>query len=359
MKERQNFLPNLLVTILFGVIITSGIWGMLIGGAFPKLELETPLTDYPKAYEAVFQEEFPHRYQMIRLSRLVRNHVFGERFFQMVIIADQGWLHLNQAVSTDLCQNLTHQLSSNLNLVSTKLGQAQQTLESQGIGFAVAIIPEKCRVYPEYIRTYLPLLNQQSYSETLLTKVTTQTDVSMIDLAGPLVAAKQDHQVFMATDTHWTPIGAYLAYQQLHTLISSQIPISDPIEWDASRDTITRETTSDLGQSSMLPEYLSEQISLPDVNYLEMETTSSGAYRYHNPGADNEFTLLVFEDSFMTVKPIQPFLAQHFSNSIFLNINEGFLWSSDPGDLAQTIQEWDPDMILILYVDRNLYLLRK
>jgi alginate O-acetyltransferase complex protein AlgJ len=74
----------------------------------------------------------------------------------------------------------------------------------------IALVPAKARVYPEQLGRYpLPRELAGRYRE-LLARLA-DLGIPAPDLLGSLLEGKKGGQVFLRTDTHWTPYGAEVA----------------------------------------------------------------------------------------------------------------------------------------------------
>ena len=109
------------------------------------------------------------------------------------------------------------------------------------------------------------------------------------DLLGPLQQAKQaGAQVFLRTDTHWTPDGAQVAAQQLASAIGAQFPLSGEPQHFVTEAEKTEQHNGDLERFLPLDPLFSNL--LPPAEPLEKRST-----RVANAAADSETAL--FADS--------------------------------------------------------------
>jgi len=104
----------------------------------------------------------------------------------------------------------------------------RDTLKKQGTQLVLAIVPAKTRLYPEHIGDTKPSALHTDLYQQFHAQVN-QAGIFAPDLLAPLQSAKEKGQVFLRTDTHWTPMGAEVVAQQLGEAISKQTPLSgDP-----------------------------------------------------------------------------------------------------------------------------------
>ncbi len=90
----------------------------------------------------------------------------------------------------------------------------------------MAIVPAKTRLYPEHLGEVKPASIHANLYKDFHARVAANKILAP-DLLGPLQKGKQDgQQVFLRTDTHWTPEGAQIAAQTLAKTIAEKAPLS-------------------------------------------------------------------------------------------------------------------------------------
>lgn len=95
--------------------------------------------------------------------------------------------------------------------------QVRDYLAERGILLVVALLPSKARVYEEYLPLeHFPHFNEAMYDD--FRKDLLQRGILTPDLKKFFFEQKKDRQMFLKTDTHWTPEGSeavaeYLALQ--------------------------------------------------------------------------------------------------------------------------------------------------
>ncbi|EPM92981.1 alginate biosynthesis protein AlgJ, partial [Pseudomonas syringae pv. actinidiae ICMP 19070] len=127
----------------------------------------------------------------------------------------------------------------------------------------LAIVPAKTRLYPEHIGDNKPAslhadLYQQFHAQVA------KAGIFAPDLLAPLQAAKQQGQVFLRTDTHWTPMGAEVAAQQLGAAIAQKAPLEGEPEQFVTQATETAPYKGDLTTFLPLDPLFSNLLPKPD-----------------------------------------------------------------------------------------------
>lgn len=102
----------------------------------------------------------------------------------------------------------------------------QQQLAERNIQLVVALVPSKARIYPE--RAALPAAMGATYTE--FREDLLSDGILAPDLVAPLRAARAEGQVFFATDTHWTPLGASVVAGALRASVTDWTP-QDGAAW--------------------------------------------------------------------------------------------------------------------------------
>ncbi|MFJ2529519.1 alginate O-acetyltransferase, partial [Pseudomonas helmanticensis] len=102
----------------------------------------------------------------------------------------------------------------------------RQTLKAKGVKLVMAIVPAKVRLYPEHLGEVKPASIHENLYEDFHHRVAADKILAP-DLLKPLQQAKQNgQQVFLRTDTHWTPEGAEIAANTLAKTIADKFPLS-------------------------------------------------------------------------------------------------------------------------------------
>lgn len=131
---------------------------------------------------------------------------------QGVKIGKNGWLYSDEEFKPEV--NGSQNLQDNLQLVKG----VRKQLAEHNIKLVLAIVPAKARLYPEYIGS-----NQASAIHANLYQqfhmAVRSAGINAPDLLTPLKAGKDQGQIFMRTDTHWTPMGADIAAQRLSAAV--------------------------------------------------------------------------------------------------------------------------------------------
>jgi len=158
------------------------------------------------AFEGHYDAEFPIKRLGTNLWAALDYAVFEEGR-PGVVLGKEGWLFTDEEFEPAPSQQ---QLDDNWALVRG----VQEELERRGVKLVLAIIPAKTRLYPEYLGKEQPAALHASLYQDFLQRAR-QAGMAAPELLETLEKAKDNGQVFLRTDTHWTPLGAEAVAQRL------------------------------------------------------------------------------------------------------------------------------------------------
>ncbi|NWL79807.1 alginate O-acetyltransferase [Pseudomonas taiwanensis] len=215
----MNRTLNLLYILLFcGLLLALSLWSMraILGFSVAK---ETSVLDgkLALAFEKRYDEEFPVKQLGTNLWALVDYKLFGEGR-QGVVIGQDGWLYSDEEF--DPVADGTRQVRDNLALI----GGVRDELARHNVELVLAIIPAKSRLYPEHVGQVTPTALRQDLYERFR-GVARKAGIIAPDLLATLEDAKNQGQVFLRTDTHWTPLGAEVVAGRLGQSISQAMSL--------------------------------------------------------------------------------------------------------------------------------------
>jgi alginate O-acetyltransferase complex protein AlgJ len=209
----------LYIALFMGILLALGIWSLRSFSSFSTSAETTILNGrWAKAAETHYDEEFPIKRIGTNLWAALDYKLFNEGRPGVELGKDQ-WLYTDEEFNAVV--NGEQNEADNLAIIQG----VRDALKAQGTELVLAIIPAKTRLYPEHIGANKPAslhtdLYQQFHAQAA------QAGVFAPDLLTPLQGAKQNGQVFLRTDTHWTPMGAEVVAQQLGAAIAQKNPLN-------------------------------------------------------------------------------------------------------------------------------------
>lgn len=207
------------IALFLAMLLCLGIWSLWSFPSFNRTEQMTVLNGkWAKAVETHYDDEFPIKRLGTNLWAALDYKLFNEGRPGVVLGRDQ-WLYSDEEFNP--IANSEQFESENLAL----LQGVRDTLKQHGVQLVLAIVPAKARLYPEHIGKEAPAslhkdLYQQFHAHAQ------QAGIIAPDLLAPLQQAKAQGQVFLRTDTHWTPMGAEVVAQHIGATIAKQTPLS-------------------------------------------------------------------------------------------------------------------------------------
>lgn len=190
-----------------GLLLGLSGWSLKSFPSFSAAEGTTVLNGkLAHAFEGHYDDQFPIKRLGTNLWAALDYTVFDEGR-PGVVIGKDGWLFTDEEFKPEPSAS---QLEDNWALVRG----VQQELERRGVKLVLAIIPAKTRLYPEYLGKEQPAtLHATLYADFL--QRARQAGMAAPELLETLERAKDNGQVFLRTDTHWTPLGAEAVAQRL------------------------------------------------------------------------------------------------------------------------------------------------
>ena len=190
------------IALFLVTLLVLGLWSMRSFFGFSTNADATVLNGrWTKAVETHYDEEFPIKRLGTNLWAALDFKLFNEGRPGVVLGRDQ-WLYSDEEFNPIVNEELN--LQGNYALVEG----VRQTLKEKGVKLVMAIVPAKARLYPEHLGEVKPASIHANLYQDFHARVAADKILAP-DLLGPLQQAKQNgQQVFLRTDTHWTPEGA-------------------------------------------------------------------------------------------------------------------------------------------------------
>lgn len=261
----------LYIALFLAILLVLGIWSLRSFASFSTTSETTVLNGkWAKAAETHYDEEFPIKRLGTNLWAALDYKLFNEGRPGVVLGKDQ-WLFTDEEF--DAIANGEHNEAENLAIIQGVRDQ----LKAQGTQLVLAIVPAKTRLYPEHIGDNKPAtlhtdLYQQFHAQAA------QAGLVAPDLLAPLQGAKQHGQVFLRTDTHWTPMGAEVVAKQLGAVIAQQTPLSGEPEKFVTQAKETAAYKGDLTNFLPLDPLFSNLLPQPDqLQQRSTDPVASGA----------------------------------------------------------------------------------
>ena len=180
---------------------------LLLGGggaglsATPGLQIPEGLSvakgAWSAAFEAAFSDALPHHEPSLWAWTAAEYRLFGDARPGM-IPGEDGWFFTDEELRLAPEDALPRAVA--------EVRAVRARLREQGVELVVAVLPSKARIYEDKLTVRTPKSVADRYDA--LRGALVAADVNAPDLEAALREARGGGEVFLRTDTHWTPRGA-------------------------------------------------------------------------------------------------------------------------------------------------------
>ena len=360
---RTKGMGNKIILFVFvTVICLSWLWWMLAGRFLesansenrevaekPDFSIEN-YSSFPEEYTAYFNDHLPFRSNLIALNNEIDYFVFQKSSNQDVIAGKNHWLFYSLAEDGDSigCYQGTNTYSQEeLELMAKNCLRQRDILDEQGREFIILLIPNKERVYSEFMPERYGRPAENSRITQVYSYLKENTDLKIVYPYDEIMEAKEklDEDIWYRTDTHWNYIGAYVGASSL----LKELGVEMPSIYD-SQIIITRKGSVSGDLAGMLN--LKKQLEAFDSEYIvtgydshqveEIKWETNGAIVYHATNADPR-KIYVIRDSFSSQMAL--YIGSQFDDS-YLRRKSSYTY--------QDLQEQNPDIVVYETVERYL-----
>lgn len=373
MAKQQSYGPD---KIIFILIFLFALYTPLLSGIFhedkttsvaEKRSLATlplpptslqELNEYPNRYNTYYSDHFGYREELTKIYFSLINSFSSKASVNDVTAGKAGWLFLGSIkpgyqeygdpIGDAMNANLftEHQLE----VFAQSIVTTKNWLADQGIKYVYVIAPNKHTIYFENLPEYIKKKNKESSTDQLVTYLNKNTDINVIDLRKALLKAKEKHQVYFKTDTHWNQYGANAAQFEIMKRIQGLFPAQiAPFTLDDSQFEILSKAGGDLAQFAKM-ENVTEDNPSPIFNTGCTPINKTLGYKkreaHTTECTTQQLNAVIFGDSFHLA--LKPYLSRQFNRATYLR--ESINYSS----LIKYIKQENPDIIIEEVAERVL-----
>lgn len=319
---------------------------------------ELAIKEFPDRFEAWYDDRFGFRRFLVRQYHTVKTGWLGIGDPDLALIGKDGWLYLGQEQLIDEARGLERLSSEELREWTRRLGAIQEWQEERGGRFLLVLVPDKHRIYPEYLPDWFKA--SESRCKEQLLDALDDSGMDILDLTSSLRDAKSEaaERLWLKTDTHWSGVGAYYAYRaMMRQLDMAPMPsnalklVDAPEDWEGVWHR-SDNLAGFLGVRGLMPEswigYAPKSpravptIDYPAPSHHVGDVNVPFATRIDDPTLPKG---MLIGDSFRWT--LIPFLSEHFQRMLYTDFRYCFF---DP-DVAAAI---DPDFIIFLMTERQI-----
>jgi alginate O-acetyltransferase complex protein AlgJ len=297
-----------------------------------------------------FQENFYKRNFLIEKANAFRIKL-GDRVLPISLIGKDGWVDYTGDGNIDDFQNLKP-FPNKKNLYK-KIKNLDRFLRSQGITFLIVVAPNKATIYPDKLPDQIKSVPTPSRLDQFITYFQKHHLPIVVDLRPALrTARKSQDMYFPGNNTHWNGYGAFVAYTTIIDALRSSYPELKPYE-PADLKLMPANPHINIPGPYFVPKNFFVQTVYPsNDNGLNKFLVGGYGYDQFSSIPDSTLpTLLMFHDSFGAYY-LNDYLSMNFGKSHFVHLISTAQYLS-----KETIQQFNPDVIIIQIVERDLDLL--
>lgn len=165
------------------------------------------------AYETGLDAGVPFRDPSVGFWATLNYRLFHEAR-DGALVGGEGWLFTAEEFQTSGAVKDAEERQLKVDYIR----RVRDALRVKGAWLVVVLIPAKVRVYPEKLGNLrVPAENANVYHD--FRRQVLALGVPAPDLLTDMVAAKRQGDVFVRTDTHWSPLGAQVAAQVVSSAV--------------------------------------------------------------------------------------------------------------------------------------------
>lgn len=296
-------------------------------------------------------ERFLWRDDLIKALNNFRFYL-GDKVFPNAIIGAEGWMYYTGDKSVGDYQKILKINPRETRASLENLAAFDEWVEENSGDLFLVVAPDKQTIYPQFMPDEIPVLGEFSrFDRVLIHWMDLGLEVELIDLRTPLAEASADYQVYQKGDTHWNCIGAYYAYQDVMSRVSTIYPDVTPYPLSDYEikylDPGIRDIPGMLGIQHLedgvvlVPTFTPNQLTAEEV-----QLDHKGFARVVENERKDLPTALVIHDSFYPAC-FSNFFEQHFSRTYSIPY-------ASVKNYVDLIEEQQADIVIIETVERYL-----
>lgn len=311
---------------------------------------ESSWRDFPASFQAWYDDHFRLRGLYNRMYAYALWHAFRVSSGK-VLVGREGWLYYDapddgDPIATYRGTNLF--TAAQLGEIRDNLASWRDWLHARGIAFVVCVAPAKETIYPEFLPAGFAVADRPTRTSQFVAACR-EGGIDVVDLRPVVAKAKADNRgpVYLRTDTHWTPAGAFAGATALLERIGTRLPGVRPPQASDYETSVRPARPGDLegligvgtGLSDTTVDYRPRFVPAAKAEASEHR---KGIVAMEQPRPDLP-RAVVFRDSFAAA--MIPFLSPAFRRTLYIHDHQ-----PDPA----LIGEEKPDIVVFEAVERYL-----
>lgn len=308
--------------------------------------------------EACFNDNFGFRKKLIRFFQNWKIGLYHDRSVFKIIVGQDHWLFWGEAQMVEHFLGTAQFTPAQLQTWQKLLEKRRDWLAQRGIQYLFVVAPDKQSVYPEQLPAWLinaAPTNRETKLDQFLKFMKVHSTVPVLDLRGPMIAAKKIAPLYLQNDTHWNLLGGFVGAQALVQTLAQQFTNLPPLPMEDFTWTNTAFTGGDmalmLGTDTVEKNYY---VALPKPVLPRLRSQENPAFptswgpkhvlTQENPEATS-ISIVLFTDSYGVAW--EQCLGYPFKKTVFLADNRGFS--------PQLITASQPQIVVNQMLERFFY----
>lgn len=364
MKGKSFF--NIFTAIMFAAFLNLSLAGFYLGitskidntewrklSEFPVITPEMKISQFPKAFEAFYNDNFGFRNILLQLNATIAYDIFKKSPVVNIIKTDKNWYFHNEPrfIAPNYKFWYDHILFSDreLSAIGDYILAEKEWLAERKIPYLFIIVPDKEVVYPEYY-PYPNFLNANIQVARIMDALN-KREVLNLFLGPQLIKDKKltDVPLYLKLDSHWNLLGAFFGYQIIINRLKEYFPSTESLQltdFDMVLNSVDLKQGYDLHRLKSLIKGNDDAAE----TIIDFNIKKGAADKINRIGK-----AYLYADSFFIGDPARDniggamyFLKYNFNQMI---IGNDSLWPLDKA----TIEKEKPDIVIREVIQRNLY----
>ncbi len=191
------------------------------------------LDPFPHEYEKYYNENIGFTAQAVALNAYFKITILKVSPNQSkVFVGKDNWLFFAGPPINDY-RGINLLSQEEIDKMKNILHNRALRLKEQGGVFYFALVPNKHRIYSEYLPNNIVKTTGLTIYDQVVDALKDDSLIHLIDLRKPLEKAKAEHILYYKKDNHWNDIGAYIGYRSIINSINKQFPKVTPVPIEA------------------------------------------------------------------------------------------------------------------------------
>ena len=320
--------------------------------------------EFPTKFTAYFDDHYGLRSALIERSHHLKKKYFNKSPTWLVIRGEQDWLFMDKRGSLNDHIGQAPADTNSLHEWQQQLLDKQRWLNTLGIDYFFVPIPNKMTLYSQYLPPRIREHSGITALDQLLAYLNEKGKFISYTNLQPVLSEYQkahpDQPLYFKFDTHWTSLGAFIAYRHIMQQLRMRLPQLEPALRLSEMRRLALVKKGDLaniierGKQTEEPGYeLVPRMLCASENYAFVQAfEQTEAYKQDekalpvfNGCANKDLTAVIAHDSYGDY--LRPFFSESFKRVIYMD-------SYDLTGMESFLRNEQPDVYLDLRVERNL-----